>query len=58
MHDIRFRGNRIVYELALQEQFVSYSGYAGGGQTYYMDSYFGMGMFSNKTYQISNVSSD
>ena len=42
-HDIRFRGNRIVYELALQDQFVAYSGYAGGGQTVYMDSYFGIG---------------
>lgn len=43
-HDIRFRGNRIVYELALQDQYVAYSGYAGIGQTVYMDSYFGLGL--------------
>ena len=42
-HDIRFRGNRIVYELALQDQYVAYSGYAGVGQTVYMDSYYGLG---------------
>lgn len=43
-HDIRFEGNRIVYELALQDQYVAYSGYAGIGQTVYMDSYFGLGL--------------
>lgn len=46
LHDIRFRGNRIVYELALQDQFVSYSGYSGAGQTLFMDSYFGIGFIS------------
>jgi len=44
IHDIRFRGNRIVYELALQDQYVAYSGYAGVGQTVYMDSFFGLGV--------------
>lgn len=44
LHDIRFRGNRIVYELALQDQYVAYSGYAGIGQTVYMDSFFGLGL--------------
>ena len=43
LHDIRFRGSRIVYELALQDQFVSYSGYAGEGQIFYLDSYYGLG---------------
>eukprot|EP00210_Caulerpa_lentillifera_P000478 g461.t1 len=46
LHDLRFRRNRIVYELSLQEQFVSYSGFAGGGQTVYMDSYYGIGLAS------------
>lgn len=45
-HDIRFRGNRIVYELSLQEQYVAYSGYGGAGQVVYFDSYFGIGMAS------------
>eukprot|EP00210_Caulerpa_lentillifera_P002350 g2255.t1 len=45
-HDIRFRSNRIVYELSLQEQFVAYGGFAGAGQTVYMDSYYGIGLTS------------
>ena len=44
LHDIRFRNSRIVYELSLQEQSVAYSGYAGEGQIFYMDSYFGLGI--------------
>ncbi|CAD7705112.1 unnamed protein product [Ostreobium quekettii] len=46
LHDIRFRGNRILYELSLQEQYVAYSGYQGGGQVVYFDSYFGIGLNS------------
>lgn len=45
-HDIRFRGNRIAYELSLQEQYVAYSGYGGAGQVVYFDSYFGIGLSS------------
>jgi hypothetical protein len=29
LHDLRFRGQRIVYELATQEMYVSYNGYGG-----------------------------
>lgn len=29
LHDLRFRGERIVYELAAQEMYVSYNGYGG-----------------------------
>ena len=29
LHDLRFRGQRIVYELATQELYVSYNGYGG-----------------------------
>jgi Copper amine oxidase, enzyme domain len=29
LHNLRFRGQRIVYELATQEMYVSYNGYGG-----------------------------
>ena len=29
LHDLRFRGQRIVYELSLQELFIAYNGYGG-----------------------------
>ena len=29
MFDIRFAGERIIYELAMQDQFVQYSGFVG-----------------------------
>ncbi len=29
LHDVRFRGQRIAYELATQELYVSYNGYSG-----------------------------
>jgi Copper amine oxidase, enzyme domain len=29
LHDLRFRGQRVVYELATQELYVSYNGYGG-----------------------------
>lgn len=45
-HDIRYGGNRIIYELSLQDQYVAYSGYQGAGQVVYFDSYFGIGIGS------------
>lgn len=44
IHDIRFQGERIVYELSLQEQYVAYSGYGGSGQAFYLDSAIGLGL--------------
>lgn len=44
LHDIRFKGERIVYELSLQEQYVAYSGYGGSGQSMYFDSAIGLGL--------------
>eukprot|EP01023_Acetabularia_acetabulum_P004614 TRINITY_DN1195_c0_g1_i3.p1 TRINITY_DN1195_c0_g1~~TRINITY_DN1195_c0_g1_i3.p1 ORF type:complete len:860 (+),score=136.35 TRINITY_DN1195_c0_g1_i3:914-3493(+) len=41
--DITFKGERIIYELSLQEQFVTYAGFGGMGQLQYFDSYFGLG---------------
>lgn len=32
LHDIRFKGKRIIYELALQETYAAYSGYSGHGE--------------------------
>ena len=29
MFDIRFAGERIIYELAMQDQFVQYNGFVG-----------------------------
>lgn len=29
LHDLKFRGERIVYELSLQELFIAYNGYGG-----------------------------
>ncbi|GMH42873.1 hypothetical protein BSKO_10792 [Bryopsis sp. KO-2023] len=46
LHDLRFRGNRVAYEVSLQEQYVAYSGYGGAGQVVYFDSYFGIGLSS------------
>ncbi|GMH38438.1 hypothetical protein BSKO_06322 [Bryopsis sp. KO-2023] len=43
-HDIRFRGERIAYELSLQEQYVAYSGFGGTGQIVYFDSFYGIGL--------------
>lgn len=30
LHDLKFRGERIAYELSLQELFIAYNGYGGG----------------------------
>lgn len=46
LHDLRFRGERILYELALQELQVVYNGFGGGGQIFIMDSYIGIGSTS------------
>lgn len=46
LHDVRFRNERVVYELAQQDMFVAYSGYGGAGQTIYMDSVYGIGVNS------------
>eukprot|EP01025_Chloroclados_australasicus_P055731 TRINITY_DN681_c0_g1_i1.p1 TRINITY_DN681_c0_g1~~TRINITY_DN681_c0_g1_i1.p1 ORF type:complete len:875 (+),score=47.75 TRINITY_DN681_c0_g1_i1:294-2627(+) len=43
LYDITYKSERIVYELALQEQFVAYAGYGAAGQLMYFDSYFGLG---------------
>ena len=41
--DVRYKNKRILYELSHQDMYVSYSGYGGAGQTFYMDSFFGIG---------------
>eukprot|EP01025_Chloroclados_australasicus_P041422 TRINITY_DN4386_c1_g1_i3.p1 TRINITY_DN4386_c1_g1~~TRINITY_DN4386_c1_g1_i3.p1 ORF type:complete len:942 (+),score=92.97 TRINITY_DN4386_c1_g1_i3:198-3023(+) len=46
-YDIRYNQERIIYELALQDQYVAYSGFTGAGQVVYFDSNFGMGMTTN-----------
>ncbi|NXX77451.1 AOC3 oxidase, partial [Urocolius indicus] len=47
LFDIRFRGERIVYELSLQEALALYgSNCPGGMSTRYMDGSFGIGRFS------------
>lgn len=34
--DLKFRGERIVYELSLQELFIAYNSYSGAGATYFL----------------------
>lgn len=34
--DLSFRGQRIVYELSLQELFIAYNSYSGAGATYFL----------------------
>jgi hypothetical protein len=34
--DLKFRGERIVYELSLQELFIAYNSYSGAGTTYFL----------------------
>eukprot|EP01026_Neomeris_dumetosa_P012707 TRINITY_DN1442_c0_g1_i1.p1 TRINITY_DN1442_c0_g1~~TRINITY_DN1442_c0_g1_i1.p1 ORF type:complete len:922 (-),score=128.35 TRINITY_DN1442_c0_g1_i1:373-3138(-) len=43
LYDVKFKGERIAYEIALQEQYVAYGGYGGMGQLMYLDSYFMLG---------------
>mmetsp|Transcript_22595 Transcript_22595/g.62834 ORF Transcript_22595/g.62834 Transcript_22595/m.62834 type:complete len:759 (-) Transcript_22595:139-2415(-) len=44
LHDIKFMGNRIIYELSLGETYAAYSGFSGHGEVMYLDShYFGLG---------------
>uniref|UniRef100_A0A1D1ZP82 Amine oxidase n=1 Tax=Auxenochlorella protothecoides TaxID=3075 RepID=A0A1D1ZP82_AUXPR len=43
LHDVTYKGRRILYELSHQDMYVSYSGYGGDGQTFYLDSAFGIG---------------
>ena len=38
LHDLRFRGQRIVYELATQEMYVSYNGYGGAFHRWQMSA--------------------
>ncbi|KAM4691289.1 amine oxidase [copper-containing] 3-like [Rhinophrynus dorsalis] len=46
LYDIRFRGERIVYELSIQEAISVYGSNAPAGMvTRYMDGYFGIGRF-------------
>ncbi|KAK9810436.1 hypothetical protein WJX72_010681 [[Myrmecia] bisecta] len=44
LFDIQLDGERIIYELALQDMMVAYSGYSGQGQQTFMDSYWGIGV--------------
>lgn len=43
LFDVRYKNQRILYELSHQDMYVSYSGFGGAGQTFYMDSFFGIG---------------
>ena len=38
LHDLRFRGQRIVYKLATQELYVSYNGYGGASDQWQMSA--------------------
>ena len=46
LHDINFKGNRIAYELGVQDQFVAYSGYSSIGQVFYFDDSYQLGASS------------
>ena len=37
LHDVNFKGDRIAYEIGVQDQFVAYSGYSSIGQAWYYD---------------------
>ena len=43
LHDVRFKGDRIAYELGVQDQFVAYSGYSTIGQLFYFDDSYQLG---------------
>ena len=43
LHDVICKGNRVAYELGVQDQFVAYSGYSSIGQSFYFDAGFQLG---------------
>ena len=52
LHDVRFLGERIAYEISVQDQFVAYSGYSSIGQAFYFDDSYQLGASS---YQLRQV---
>ncbi|PSC72271.1 amiloride-sensitive amine oxidase [copper-containing]-like isoform X2 [Micractinium conductrix] len=42
-HDIKFKGRRVLYELALKELYAQYAGVSMPGQVTYFDSVYGIG---------------
>ena len=53
LHDVNFLGDRIAYEISVQDQFVAYSGYSSIGQAFYFDDSYQLGASS---YQLRCVS--
>lgn len=43
LHDVSFKGDRIAYEIGVQDQFVAYSGYSSIGQVFYFDDAYQLG---------------
>lgn len=52
LHDVNFLGDRIAYEISVQDQFVAYSGYSSIGQAFYFDDSYQLGASS---YQLRYV---
>lgn len=48
LYDVRFLGERILYELSVQDQVVVYSGYGPRGNTVYLDSFYRLGSSAGK----------
>lgn len=46
LHDVNFLGDRIAYEISVQDQFVAYSGYSSIGQAFYFDDSYQLGASS------------
>ena len=42
---MRFKGERVLYEMALQDQAAAYASFEEQGYIYYQDAWYGMGQF-------------